>query len=164
MQEYVSDAIVLAKYPLGELDGRYSLFTEKYGKMTGKTKSSRKITSKLAPHLEPGNAVKVRFVEKGGMQIVDALKVGRTGIALGDLASCAALLPEMDPDSGLWDAIGHQPFSWRNVLRILGWDPEGADCAACGKRAMSFYIPKQDFYCAACSLRMKKNDLITFSV
>ena len=87
MQEYVTDAIVLTKRASGEFDGRYSLFTKKFGKMTGRAKSSRKITSKLSGHLEPGNAVKARFIEQKGTQIVDALKTARTGISLGDLAA-----------------------------------------------------------------------------
>ncbi|MDE2019210.1 MAG: recombination protein O N-terminal domain-containing protein [Patescibacteria group bacterium] len=176
MQEYVSDAIVLAKYPSGELDSRYALFTQKYGKMVGKTKSTRKITSKLAGHLEPGNAVKARFVEKGGgsaslapgTQIVDALKTVGTGIALNDLALLAELLPEMDPDPGLWDAVGRQPFSWRNILGILGWDPGDAACASCGtglhaKNQISkfyFYIGRQEFFCGTCAAKGRKENMI----
>jgi len=164
MQEYVSDAIVLAKYPSGELDGRYALFTKRYGKMTGRTKSSRKVTSKLAPHLEPGNAIKARFIEMGGgsvslaagMQIVDALKTRRTGITLADLGRIAGLLPEMDPDEVLWEYIAVRPFSWKNILKILGWDPEGAGCAMCGSgQAANFYVPRQEFYCPACVSRLR---------
>jgi recombinational DNA repair protein (RecF pathway) len=190
MQEYVTDAIVLTKQPSGELDSRYSLFTKKFGKMTGRTKSSRKVTSKLAGHLEPGNAVKARFIEKSGTQIVDALKMARTGIVLGDLAVLNDLLPEMDPDAPLWEylarlpavasspfaaeaasaeqgAMAREPFSWTSVLRLLGWDPEGAACAACGGADAGgrmpdvryFYIPRQEFFCEACVMKSRKNDL-----
>ncbi len=159
MQEYVTDAIVLTKRPSGELDGRYALFTKKFGKMTGRTTSSRKITSKLCGHLEPGSAVKVRFIEQKGTQIVDALKTAsaRADITLHDLAALADLLPEMDPDATLWEHLSLAgdgnvtPFSWANVLKLLGWDPEGASCAGCGRSSLFyFYIPRQEFFCENC--------------
>ena len=79
MQEYVTDALVLKKEPLRDFDARYFFFTKKFGKMKGRATSARKITSKLAGHLEPGTLVTARFVERnggngnGGVQIADAL-------------------------------------------------------------------------------------------
>ena len=151
MQEYVSDAVVLLKQPSGEQDGRYALFTKRFGKIIGRAKSSRKITSKLSGHLEPGNVVKVRFIEQKGIQIVDALKTTRVPISLGDLALLAELTAEMESDASLWDQIVGAPFSWEAVLRTLGWDPAGAVCIACGALpAGHFFIPRQEFFCSAC--------------
>jgi recombinational DNA repair protein (RecF pathway) len=169
MQEYVTDAIVLIKRPSGELDGRYALFTKKFGKMTGRATSSRKITSKLAGHLEPGSAVKVRFIEQKGSQIVDALKSSRADISLRDLAALADLLPEMDPDAPLWEYLSRvcdgELFSWRSILKLLGWDPEGAACAGCGKSNLQspipnlyFYIPRQEFFCLDCFANLSTNE------
>jgi recombinational DNA repair protein (RecF pathway) len=158
MEEYVSDAIVLKKEPSGEFDARYALFTKRFGKISGKTTSSRKITSKLAGHLEPGTFAKVRFVEKGGVQIVDALKIARTDIAPADLAALNALLPEMQAEDELWEKLVKSPFSWTVILRTLGWGPKGAICSACHHRpATSFFIPQQEFFCDVCSSKLRAN-------
>ena len=70
MQEYVTEAVVLDAVPSAELDVRVSLFTKKFGKLVARAKSVKKITSKLAGHLEPGNVVKIRlFGEKGVQQV-----------------------------------------------------------------------------------------------
>jgi recombinational DNA repair protein (RecF pathway) len=159
MEEYVSNAIVLKKDQSGEFDARYALFTERFGKVSGKTTSSRKITSKLAGHLEPGMLAKVRFVEKGGAQIVDALKISRLEIAPRDLLALNSLLPEMQAEEELWAELVRHPFSWSTVLKILGWDPEGAVCSVCHRPATSFFIPQQDFFCDACVSRLRPNEV-----
>lgn len=148
MQEYVTDAIVLKKDPLGDLDGRYTLFTKRFGKILGKAKSSRKITSKLAPHLEPGIVAKVRFIETKGTQLIDALKSDRVSLGLGDLHFLGQLLPDAEPEPALWELLTRGEFTWPSALNILGWDPEGAECVMCGeKRPQYFYITHQEFYC-----------------
>jgi recombinational DNA repair protein (RecF pathway) len=152
MQEYVTNAIVLRKYPQGDLDGRYTLFTERFGKLTGKAKSSRKITSKLAPHLEPGTLLKARFIEAHGTQIIDALKDGVIALPLLDMHFLSMLLPEGQPEPELWHELTEEgQFSWRNTLAILGWDPEGAICITCNARpGKHFYVPRQEFFCDTC--------------
>ncbi len=151
MQEYVTNAIVLRKYPQGDLDGRYTLFTERFGKITGKAKSSRKITSKLAPHLEPGTMLKMRFIEAHGTQIIDALKADKIAVSLLDMQFLSSLLPEGQPEPELWQMLSTGSFSWPRALAILGWDPEGAICATCGtRRGTHFYIPRQEFFCGVC--------------
>lgn len=151
MQEYVTPAVSLRKYSQGDLDGRYTLFTERFGRMTGKAKSSRKITSKLAPHLEPGTMLRVRFIEAHGTQIIDALKEGSVPLSLMDLHFLGMLLPEGQPEPELWRMIAEGRFSWTAALTVLGWDPEDARCASCGTRkGMHFYIPRQEFFCDLC--------------
>ena len=160
MQEYVTDAVVLAKRANGEFDARYALFTKKFGKMTGRAKSSRKITSKLAGHLEPGSVVKIRFIEKTCVQIVDVLKVARIAISLGNLAALDRLIPEMEADEPLWRQISEEPFSWLAVIKSLGWDPGEALCAGCGRKDIShFFIPRQEFFCEACLFRGASRDV-----
>jgi len=157
MEEYVSNAIVLAKYPVGERDARYTIFTERFGKMAGRATSSRKITSKLAGHLEPGTVSKVRFVEKNGTRIVDALKISRGGIAPRDLALLEGILPDMQADEELWKLLTQRTFSWKAALAALGWDPRGAVCVQCGGRAAWFFISRQEFFCDACVSKMGKS-------
>ena len=169
MQEYVTNAIVLRKYPQADLDGRYTLFTERFGKMTGKAKSSRKITSKLAPHLEPGTALRTRFVEVHGTQIIDALKVGSANLPLMDLQYLSMVLPEGQPEPDIWKMIVTRRFSWPTALAVLGWDPGASLCASCGtRRGTEFYIPRQEFFCAQCirkvPLKTRQNAVISLHV
>jgi recombinational DNA repair protein (RecF pathway) len=151
MQEYVTDAVSLRKFSQGDLDGRYVLFTKRFGKIVGKAKSSRKITSKLAPHLEPGTIAKVRFIESPGTQIIDALKEGTATASLLDLHFLSMLLPEGQPEPDLWDMLQEGSFAWTDALAALGWDPEGARCVSCGVRpGVHFYLPRQEFFCDVC--------------
>ncbi len=88
MHEYVTKAVVLDKATHGgEVDARYSFFTERYGKIRAKAKSSRKIVSKLAGHLEPGTLASVRIIEQHGTQVIDALKIARVPIGMRSLAA-----------------------------------------------------------------------------
>jgi recombinational DNA repair protein (RecF pathway) len=164
MQEFVTNAIVLRKYPQGDIDGRYTLFTERFGKLMAKAKSSRKIISKLAPHLEPGTLLKVRFIEAHGTQIIDALKDDAIALSLLDMHFLSMLLPDGQPEPELWSMLVEQAqtqqnnrkherakFSWSHALAILGWDPEGALCITCNARpGTHFYVPRQEFFCDTC--------------
>lgn len=165
MREYVTDALVLVKEPLRDFDGRYFFFTKTFGKAVGKATSSRKITSKLAGHLEPGSFAQVRFVERNGngngsAQIVDALRYGKATAKLGDLELLNKMLIAGEPDSALWDRLSEGNFSWPGVLALLGWDPLHAVCEICGKKAESFFVPRQEFFCVACASKLDRDALI----
>lgn len=161
MQEYVANAIVLRKDPLRDLDGRYALFTDRFGKVIGKTTSSRKIASKLAPHLEPGMVTRVRYIEQKGTQIVDALKVGRLAVPILDLHLLAELLPEGQSETDIWRSLLQNDFSWGATLRILGWDPEGARCVSCGRaNARAFFIRRQEFFCEPCASKLGRDGVL----
>jgi len=161
MLEYLSEAIVLNKEPNGDLDTRVSLFTKKFGKLVAKAKSARRITSKLSPHLEPGNLIDVRLVEKNGLQVVDALKKDRLHIEPADLYNLHLLFAEAEPDSRLWHDIKSENIDWRKVLAILGWDPRDATCQMCGKGdPQVFRIKSQEFFCKGCASKVAENDLL----
>ena len=161
MQEYVSEAIVLKKQHLGDCDIRYSFFTRRFGKMIAKAKSARKITSKLAGHLEPGNLVRVRFIEKTGLQITDALKESRLETSLENLSFLSDLLPEGEPEPALWAHCTAGHFAPLDILRMLGWDPVHASCVSCNSSEIdSFHINSQDFFCRQCSLKLGKNGVV----
>jgi recombinational DNA repair protein (RecF pathway) len=175
MQEYVTDAIVLRKDTQGDLDGRYTLFTKRFGKIRAKAKSSRKITSKLAPHLEPGIVARIRFIDTKGTQLIDALKSARLALPLSDLHFLSQLLPDAEPEPALWellagennksstesDAIGSS-WSWAAALAVLGWDPEDAECVDCGARKPSyFYITRQEFYCRTHASKARRDAVIS---
>jgi recombinational DNA repair protein (RecF pathway) len=155
MQEYVSNAVILRKEPMGDIDARYVLFTERFGKVIAKAKSSRKVTSKLAPHLEPGTLSKVRFIETHGTQLIDALKNDRTTVSLQNLHLLSRLLPDAQPEPELWQALLGEQFSWPMVLSILGWDPAEAECSSCAALQPNyFYVPRQEFFCNRCVLKI----------
>lgn len=160
MQEYLSEAVVLGIYPNGDMDARISLFTKKFGKLVAKAKSVKKINSKLAGHLQPGNLVRVRLVEKNGLQAADALKSSRLNIKPMDLYFLNNLLPEAEPDLELWQAITGGLWSWREILRIFGWDPREASCRLCRKPPAYFHIGDQEFLCSNCASKFKPDDII----
>ncbi len=164
MQEYVSDAVVCDVETNGDLDTRVTFFTKHFGKFAAKAKSARKITSKLAPHLQPGNLIRARFVEKGGLQVVDALKRKRLDVPPHTLAALQALFGEWQPEHELWELVTQKPFSWSAALRILGWDPDHAACGLCGSNETPFFKPAgQEFFCAACASQMKMSELLYIS-
>ncbi len=161
MQEYLSEAIILNREPVGELDARLSVFTKKFGKFAAKAKSVSRITSKLAGHLEAGNLADVRIVEKNGLQIADALKKRRLDVAPADLYHLDLILAEAEPEPQLWRELVGGGFSWGAALRILGWDPKEAACGLChkGKPAV-FGIREQEFFCRSCASKLNQNELI----
>jgi recombinational DNA repair protein (RecF pathway) len=162
MQEYVTDAIVLRKEPQGDLDGRYTLFTKRFGKIAAKAKSSRKITSKLASHLEPGTLAKIRFIDTKGTQLIDALKSDKIGLGLADLHSLSRLLPDAEPEPALWELLTEGAFLWATTLGILGWDPEDAECVVCAEHhPRYFYITRQEFYCRTHASKAPRDAVIS---
>lgn len=160
MQEYVSEGVVLDHTANGDLDGRVSIFTRRFGKLIAKSKSTKKITSKLNPHLQPGNVVRARFVEKGGLQVVDVLKERRLSVPPPTLHSLHMLLADAEPDHDLWRVVTSERFSWPHILRILGWDPEGAACMSCGTTPAAFHVKSQEFFCAACASNFSSDAVI----
>lgn len=169
MREYVTRAVVLEKVLRNDADARYSFFTERFGKIAAKAKSSRKITSKLAGHLEPGTLAAIRIIETHGTQVVDALGAGRVAVPLADLASLNHLLGEWEPDAALWRELAGSvrggTFSWASVLAILGWDPRGAVCAMCfggsgDRAARHFLVPRQEFFCTSCASKIGAAELL----
>lgn len=163
MLEYVSEAVVLDREENGNLDAVLSIFTKKFGKLHAKAKSARKITSKLASHLEPGNLSQLRLVEKNGFQITDALKQARLGVSPPDLYCLNQLLPEAEPDLHFWEALAGGKFNWQRILKILGWDPSLGHCEVCRKEAPEFFhLKKLDFVCERCvaTSRIPKSEVV----
>jgi len=53
MSTYKTKAIILSSYPYREHDRIITFFSDEFGKMDARARGTRKITSKLAGHLEP---------------------------------------------------------------------------------------------------------------
>ena len=160
MLEYVTEAIVLDKIDLGELDSKVYLFTKDFGKITAKIKSGRKIISKLASHTEPLNLVTVRIVDKNSPQLIDALisKKGIPGKTFFKIVSLVRdISPENQSDLNLWKHLlslmdkGAEAGDFIKVLKILGFDPTHAKCNNCLKGSPDFFSIKDlVFYCKSC--------------
>lgn len=147
MHEYQSEAVVLDAAPVGEADTRFSLFTERFGRIVARAKSARKITSKLTPHLQVGDVADVRIVEKNGLRLADALKSRRLPHAPNDLRMLNRMMHDAERDSGLWQTLQSPAYDWRAMLKLLGWDPTHASCIHCARRATAFLIGTQEFAC-----------------
>jgi len=150
MREYITSAIILKREPTGEYDERVSFFSRHLGKMTARTVSSRKILSKLSPHLEPGNLATLRLIEKNDLSIVDALKEKNLEWRLSNILHLNNILSENDTDPELWHLLSTAP-SWKKILRILGWDPQEAVCEECGGTPPTHFDTRnQRFFCVRC--------------
>lgn len=161
VQEYVDEAIVLYAEPNGDFDCRFSLFTKRFGRFSAKAKSIKKITSKLASHLQPGNVIATRIVEKKGLQIVDALKRSRLNISPYDLYLLHKVLPEAEPELEIWEAIAEGKMDWMDILRRLGWDPREAKCERChAAKPKAFRLADQAFFCGTCASNLEENEVI----
>mgnify|MGYP001560673030 CR=1 FL=1 len=152
MREYVTNALVLSLTPTGEQDGRVALFSEHLGRVSAKATSIRKISSKLAGHVQPLNFVTVRLVETGGLQVADAISTGRLPVAaLPALRLLAVVAPEWNADPRLWAFVHSAAVSVRSILGAAGFDPAQAACVSCGKREPEYFsLADASFICAAC--------------
>ncbi len=152
MREYVTEAIVLEREPMGELDLRITFFTRDFGKIVSKAKSARKVSSKLSPHLEPANFVKLRLIEKGGFQVADALRFGRLPPRDLPVLSLLCAFPTDAPDLTLFTLLARGEASPRRVLAILGFNPSGAVCSSCGAGELhSFSLLDFNYLCSRCA-------------
>src|SRR3989338_2833825 len=172
MVELVTEAVVFDKEDLGESDSRIFLYTRDLGKIIAKAKSARKITSKLAAHLQPLNYITVRLAAKKdfdgrGFQITDALLRNeapnsrinnsdnlKKAIKIVRLINLA--VPENTPDQALWNFIyqlsaGEGNFKLSDAFQLLGFNPAFASCELCGKGKPDYFFgEKEIFVCRTC--------------
>lgn len=157
MQEHYTEALVLDKEDLGDYDSRVFLYSKDLGKVSAKATSVRKITSKLAAHLEPGNLINVRLVQKNSFQIADALKVSslpKSSETMRVLNLVKELAPEGDRDQSLWEFLILGEEKGEEALRILGFDKEFAVCDSCGAgNPRHFLLRELDYRCALCLVK-----------
>ncbi len=161
MREYITEAVVLDREDIGEADARIFLYTKEFGKIAARAKSIRKITSKLASHLQPLTLITARLVEKNSFQIVDALALrdfktmAPTPLALVEMIDVLRLVREVTasehPDARLWDLLSAGNLLGRAILKVLGFDPEHATCESCGAKLPSYFILQSASYlCKSC--------------
>jgi recombinational DNA repair protein (RecF pathway) len=157
MVEHYTKALVLDKEDLGDLDSRVFLYCQGLGKASAKVKSARKITSKLAGHLEPGNFVDVRLIELGGFQAVDALAyefLPRTAKTVTALRLIRELTADQDFDQELWDLIENREFVTGSILSCLGFSPEFATCRICQQPDPAHFLVRDlEYSCYSCLVK-----------
>jgi len=172
MIEHLTNALVLEVEDSGESDKTIYLYSKDLGKVRAKAKSARKITSKLAGHLQPLNFVKVRLVEKNGLQIVDALVLDRvkaSPMALAVLNFIKEMTYEFQGDKNLWllikktfqDLKNNKKISYKPLLKALGFASDFSRCHVCNSQSVAYFSKsEQVFLCAKCVLKIDKNELI----
>jgi recombinational DNA repair protein (RecF pathway) len=161
MREYVTRAIVLERSDAGELDSRVHLYTRSLGKISARATSARKITSKLAPHLEPLTIITARLVSKIGFQIADAVSERRLPAAsFPSLRLVRELAAEGEPEEQLWHALTGGGAPLRKTLTALGFDPQFAACRECASpQAEYFSLDECVYYCRACLVNHFSEDI-----
>ena len=166
MLDIVTDAIILKKESLGDYNATYTFFTETQGKVTARATSIRKITSKLAAHLEPGLLSKIRLVARNGVfgtrshfQVVDSLLEKRlyTDHPFLEMVSGIALSLHVDPI--LWDFLVTGDTNRKKLLTLCGFG-ESQTCVSCGMPAVNLHHPDQEFMCHNCSVRVPREQII----
>ncbi|MEK7451299.1 MAG: DNA repair protein RecO [Patescibacteria group bacterium] len=173
MNELSAEAIVLDCRESGEFDKIIFLYTQELGKVAAKAVSARKITSKLAGHLEPLNIVKIRLIQKnGGFKIADAIalrKIKRSFEALALAGFIKEMTFELASDKKLWLAIKKsfqeldkkKEAPYAPLLKILGFDPKFADCGICNGKHVAYFVKNETtFLCRRCAFKAPKNELI----
>ena len=152
MKEICTPALVLNKEPLHDSDCRVTLFSRDLGKIYAKVKSGRRLTSKLAPHLEPLSLVTVRLVGKNGFQVTDALKFASLPLSQLKIARLLdAVLTEGGNDHKLWSALLGGKLGFTEVLALLGLDPKFASCENCGAAPEYFSAKSSSYSCRKCA-------------
>lgn len=169
MLEHYTTAIVLDIEDKGDLDAITTLYTKDFGRIRAKAKSLKKITSKLAGHLVPGNIVQVRLIERGdggSFQVVDALSERPPRISI-ELMQFIAILNRISPpglpDLGLWyeseRAISQHDFGparYRRIFANLGMDLDSMVCAECGNPHIAYFVPGDVTFLCADSVKKSK--------
>lgn len=165
MHEYVTKAFVLSTEPAGEANLRVTFFTEKNGKIVALARSARKPTAKLAAHLQPLSLVRIRLVERKGVQVVDAMRIAPRHVSAGtsgeEVSNIIALLGVVrlidkmtdvyHPDTELWNLIEKGSLASAATLKILGFDPAYAHCRHCNAgNPAHFLIGDAEYVCANC--------------
>lgn len=169
MIEYSTEAVVLDKEPIGDLDALIFLYTPEQGKIVARAKSVRKITSKLASALEPATLVSARILGIPSRQIVDAISLNRHSNWRGEAESLRELTnfltfikeiaAEGEADTSVWqilrEVLEKKPHSLRGyyheILRISGFDTRNAKCENCRMTSPDYFVPRESvFVCKRC--------------
>ena len=168
MIEHSTWPIVLKRESVKEKDDDYTLFTWHLGKVRARTASTRKITSKLAGHLEPGTIGQVRMVQRSlesPLRLVEALSEAKTKDlqAIRVLEFAEKITPFHEEDHALFITLKRavidgvdERSGFRKILALSGFDPKCASCDWCGSKKIAYFLPDDIiFLCKQCFEKRK---------
>ena len=89
-RRYVTDAIVLSRFDLGEADRVLTLITPGYGKLKAIAKGVRRPTSRLGGSLEPFAELTIALARGRTFDVVTEVRVGHAWLGLRDRLESAA--------------------------------------------------------------------------
>lgn len=183
MTDYYTRAVVLSREQRQEQDDAVTLYTESLGKVIARSKSSKKIDSKLSGHLEPGRLVRVRLIKGNNYKIVDALS--ESSLINSEVARFLGFINSMSafeaPDPHLWHAIHYviqnklfldessvpKEKIYNRFLEIFGYGAKFAKCQICEQAnsqcQVSYFSPYMlGFLCSKSlkSFRIDEEELV----
>jgi len=175
MKEYLTEGIVLNIEHIDEDNNSVDLYTKELGRIKAKVIGGRKILSKLMPHLDVLNLVKLRLVEKKHFIVVDAIAKDiflelknspkKLASVLNFFYVFRAICYPAEPDFRLWywlvRSFRLKSFNYHEFLKIIGYDPLIACCEICGKKKPEYFsIKDQSFVCYRCHTKFPENTLL----
>jgi DNA repair protein RecO (recombination protein O) len=89
-RRYVTDAIVLSRFDLGEADRVLTLITPEHGKLKAIAKGVRRTTSRLGGSLEPFAELNIALARGRTFDVVTEVRVGHAWLRLRDSLESAA--------------------------------------------------------------------------
>ncbi len=155
------EAVVLSRRDIGEADRMLTVFSRNLGKQTVVAKGVRRLTSRMAGHLEPGRLARVLYIETRGLALVTQAETRQLFIGpsqSGDnfkklqvmfqvLEATNTLFDENQKDSQVFDLLIEALTQLKNiaqdrtpliaagyVLKLLarqGFSPELDKCISC---------------------------------
>jgi len=157
MAEFITKVVVLEKETIKEYESLIYLFSEDKGLILAKARGIKKITSKLAGHLETKFLTLVRLVEGRETWVVDALQEGEIKRSFKELNIIRFLAGRWQRDDEIWDIlINNKKISEKDWLAYFGFNSEFASCDICGRGVpVSFDLREHIFLCPGCQVALK---------
>lgn len=185
MQTYVTNAVVIKKRDHKEVDRFYTLLTEEHGKITALGKATKKPSSKMAGHLEPGTVCRLMIANGRSFERIAGVTTRKKRPVM-DVATLAQewmffelldrLIQEGQKDPPLYDVavdfldtqydaahLLHFAFHAHRLFDKMGYALHLQTCAVCNMmfpREIVFSPFHGGMTCAACG----RNDVDAFPV
>ena len=172
MIDYFTEALVLDHQEREDCHASVLLYTKQLGRISAHAKGLRKITSRLAGHLQPLQFSKVRLVEKGTFRIADAIgtyRIPPSVPALELVRFLTTMTFESQPDHALWAALTDAArtlrrttrLSYQPLLEALGFSSRFASCVSCESQRVAYFSPEaQSFLCRACVYKSSPHEVV----
>ena len=169
MTEYYTHGLVIDRTNKGELDDSIVLYTKDFGKIIARSKSTKRVESKLSGHLNIGRFIKARIIKSNNYKIVDALseKTDQSRELFKFIDFINKMTPYEAPDPHLWRGVEYVVRSsligeeskvsaqkiYRRFLEILGFGLKFAKCNNCESKEVSYFHPPMLIFLCSDSLK-----------